>query len=94
MSQFRKLFLGMTLVSGAFVATACGPQSQPEKTEPTPTTETSPTTETTPSGLEAAKCDRAGRTYVSRDPVQCLSITWACSAGQQQFLDDCGCGCE
>lgn len=88
MSQFRKLFLGMMLVSGAFVATACGPQSQPEQAEPAPTTESAP------AGLESGKCNKPGRTYVSRDPVQCLSITWSCPTGQQQFLDDCGCGCE
>ncbi len=90
MNQIRKMFLGMMLVSGAFVATACGPQSQPEQTEPTPTTESAP------AGLESSggKCNQPGRTYVSRDEVECLSITWSCPSGQQQFLDSCGCGCQ
>jgi hypothetical protein len=84
-SRFRKLFLGMMLVSGAFVATACGPQSQPEQAEPAPTTE---------SATAELRCNQPGRKYVSRDPVECLSITWSCGEGEQQFLDDCGCGCQ
>lgn len=86
MSQLRSKFFTLMLISSAFVATACGPQTQPEAGEPAPTTEGEKTA--------AGKCDRAGRTYVSHDQGECLTLNWVCPAGQQQFLDECGCGCQ
>ncbi len=35
-----------------------------------------------------------GRTYVSTNQTQCAATTWICGAGEQQFYDDTGCGCE
>jgi hypothetical protein len=32
--------------------------------------------------------------FVSRDPVQCLAITFECGQGQMQFFNECGCGCR
>ena len=31
--------------------------------------------------------------YLSQDAAKCAAIDFACSAGQQQFADGCGCGC-
>jgi hypothetical protein len=33
------------------------------------------------------------KTYVSKDPVQCMAMLFMCAAGTP-FFDDCGCGCE
>jgi hypothetical protein len=35
-----------------------------------------------------------GLRYVSRDPVECLAITFNCEEGFTQFFNDCGCGCQ
>jgi hypothetical protein len=35
-----------------------------------------------------------GHRYVSRDPVQCLAITFICEDGFTPFFNDCGCGCK
>ena len=75
-------FFGMLLISTAF-ATACGPA--PETTD---------TTTTAPAALGGDKCDQPNVTYVSRDATECLTINWVCPQGQQQFLNDCGCGCK
>lgn len=32
--------------------------------------------------------------YVSRDPTECLAITFLCIEGFTQFFNECGCGCE
>ena len=85
MTQLRSTFFSLMLISSAFAVTACGPQA-PAETEP------APSEQNTVSAY--GKCDKPGRTYVSRDQTECLSITWSCPAGQQQFLDSCGCGCE
>ncbi len=85
MSQLRSTFFSLMLISSAFAVTACGPQA-PAETEPAPEQNTV--------SASNGKCNQPGRTYVSRDEVECLSITWSCPAGQQQFLDSCGCGCQ
>lgn len=74
-------FLGMLFISGLFASACGGPQ--PETTD---------TTTTAPAALE--KCNQPGVTYVSRDTTECLSITWTCPEGQEQFINDCGCGCK
>lgn len=86
MSQLRSTLFSLMFISSAFVATGCGPQTQPEAGEQAPVAEGDKTA--------SSKCDRPGRTYVSRDETQCLTITWYCAEGQQQFLDECGCGCQ
>jgi hypothetical protein len=42
------------------------------------------------------KCPPPGRDveYVSRDPNECIAITFLCQEGFTQFFNACGCGCE
>jgi hypothetical protein len=40
------------------------------------------------------RCNKPGRTYVSRDPAQCAAILFFCEPGKTVFFDECGCGCE
>ena len=86
MFRSRSSILGMILVSGLFAA-ACGPQS-----------ETDGTSATEPTGEVSANLACTGNepnlTYVSHDPVECLTLSWVCPQGDQQFFNDCGCGCK
>ena len=45
---------------------------------------------------DAGKCtyDDPNKTYVSKDPRQCLVILYACPDGERPFTDACGCGCQ
>lgn len=33
-------------------------------------------------------------TYLSRDVEQCMAMMWICPDGQEQFFNECGCGCK
>jgi hypothetical protein len=48
----------------------------------------------TPPGRPACTGNEPGHDYVSRDPTQCLAITFNCPEGSSQFFNDCGCGCR
>jgi hypothetical protein len=81
---------GMLLISGTLLASACGPQLEP--TEETSSTQAA--LEGEASEDKQPKCRlRPGAYYVSQDPVECLTITFTCNAGEEQFFNDCGCGC-
>lgn len=89
MSHFRSSFLGMLLLSSTVLATACGPI--PEADDAPATTQAALEDD---SAAKPPKCNvRPGSYYVSRDPVECLTITFNCNAGEEQFFNDCGCGC-
>jgi len=91
-SRFRSSFLGVLLVSSTFLATACGPQVEPDQDVPATT---QAALEDDPAAAKPPKCTiPPGAYYVSRDPVQCLALTYLCAEGEQQFFNDCGCGCE
>lgn len=91
MSHFRQTFLGMLLVSGTFLATACGPQVEPDDVPAT----TQAALEDGSADAKPPKCPTPpGATYVSRDPQECIAITYTCPEGQQGFFNECGCGCE
>ncbi len=88
MSHFRSSFLGMLLASSTFLA--CGPQVEPDEA---PASQQA-ALEDDSADAKPPKCNvRPGAYYVSRDPVQCLTITFNCAEGEQQFFNDCGCGC-
>ncbi len=92
MSHFRKSFLGMLLVSSTFLATACGPQVEPDEV---PATAQAALEEDLEADKKPPKCEtQPGATYVSRDPQECIAITYICPEGQQGFFNECGCGCE
>jgi hypothetical protein len=81
----------MLLVSATFLATACGPQVEPDDMPAT----TGAALEDDSAEAKRPKCNnQPGATFVSRDPQECIAITFTCPEGQQGFFNECGCGCE
>lgn len=72
------------VLSGVLWMSGCG---VPEVDEPAPGGDDSV-------GAAQACPDNPAFQYVSRDPVECLAITFECRQGQRQFFNDCGCGCR
>jgi hypothetical protein len=82
----------MLLVSSTFLATACGPQVEPEDV---PATTQAALDDELDADKKPPRCEtQPGATYVSRDPQECIAITYTCPEGEQGFFNDCGCGCE
>lgn len=46
---------------------------------------------------DKTKCDDKSDptlSYISQDPVQCLTLRFACAEGYVPFFNECGCGCQ
>ena len=68
-----------------FAVTACAPETSVEESEEA---------ESDQDEIRGGKkCGSPTRTYVSRDPEQCMAVRFFCEEGVA-FFDNCGCGCD